>query len=87
MIGGTVGLLVCYLFQYVVNALLLGSASSSDSISFMNVTISVAELNGSLIVIPRELALGLATGIGVASGLYPSLRAARMLTVLALKTE
>lgn len=90
VIGGTVGLLVCYLFQYLANALLMGASSSADSISFMNVTISVSELGGSLIVIPRELvlaALALATGIGVAAGLYPSLRAARMTPVLALKTD
>jgi ABC-type antimicrobial peptide transport system permease subunit len=90
VIGGTVGLLISYLFQYLVNTALLGSASSSDTISFMNVTISISELGGSLVVIPAELALmalALATCIGVAAGLYPSLRAARMTTVLALKAE
>ncbi|MCB9450239.1 MAG: ABC transporter permease [Anaerolineaceae bacterium] len=90
IIGGVVGLVVSYLFQYLVNAAMLGSATSSDTISFMNVTISISELGGALIVIPTELAivaLALATCIGIAAGLYPSLRAARMTTVLALKTE
>jgi hypothetical protein len=90
IIGGTVGLIISYLFQYVVNNALVGSATTADSISIMNVTISVSELGGSLVVIPTDLALialGLATCIGIVAGLYPSLRAARMTTVVALKTE
>ncbi len=90
IIGGSVGLLISYLFQYTVNNALMGSSNTVDTIEFMNVTISVSELGGSLVVIPTELALlalGLATCIGVAAGLYPSLRAARMTTVVALKTE
>jgi ABC-type antimicrobial peptide transport system permease subunit len=43
-----------------------------------------------LLVIPPELtlfAMGLATAVGVVSGLLPALRAARMTPVLALKAE
>ena len=90
IIGGASGLAVCYLFQYVVNTAVSDMGSSSDTISFMNTTISVSDLSGNLIVIPPELALaalGLAACIGVAAGLYPALRAARMTTVLALKAE
>jgi putative ABC transport system permease protein len=90
VIGGTVGLTISYLFQYIVNNAVMGSSATADSITIMNVTISVSELGGSLVVIPTELALtalGLATCIGIAAGLYPSLRAARMTTVIALKTE
>jgi ABC-type antimicrobial peptide transport system permease subunit len=90
LIGGTVGLSVCYLFQYAVNAALANMGNSSDTISFMNTTISVSQLGGNLIVIPAELAvaaLAMAACIGVAAGLYPAFRAARMTTVLALRSE
>jgi ABC-type antimicrobial peptide transport system permease subunit len=90
LIGGTAGLSVCYLFQYVVNAALANMGNSSDTISFMNTTISVSQLGGNLIVIPAELALvalAMAACIGVAAGLYPAFRAARMTTVLALRSE
>jgi putative ABC transport system permease protein len=90
LIGGTAGLSVCYLFQYAVNAALANMGNSSDTISFMNTTISVSQLSGNLIVIPPELALaalGMAACIGVVAGLYPAFRAARMTTVLALRSE
>ncbi len=90
LIGGTAGLAVCYGLEYAVNAALSNMGSSTDTISFMNTTISVSELSGNLIVIPPNLALsalGLAACIGIVAGLYPALRAARMTTVLALKSE
>lgn len=90
LIGGTAGLLVCYLFQYAANAALANMGNSTDTISFMNTTISVSQLGGNLIVIPAKLAaaaLGIAACIGVVAGLYPAFRAARMVTVLALRSE
>jgi ABC-type antimicrobial peptide transport system permease subunit len=90
LIGGTAGLAVCYALQYGVNAALTNMSSSTETISFMNTSIAVSELSGNLIVIPANLALsalGLAACIGTAAGLYPALRAARMTTVLALKSE
>lgn len=90
LIGGTAGLVVCYLLQYAVNAALSNMGNSSDTISFMNTNISVSQLSGTLIIIPAQLAasaLGLATFIGIAAGTYPAFRAARMTTVLALKSE
>ncbi len=90
LVGGTAGLLVCYSLQYGVNAALSNMGNSTDTISFMNTNIAVSELSGTLIVIPAQLAgfaLVLASCIGVVAGLYPALRAARMTTVLALKSE
>jgi ABC-type antimicrobial peptide transport system permease subunit len=86
LIGGISGLAISYLLQYVVNTLLANNLSGTISIMSINIT----QLNGSLIVIPAQLsilALGLATGIGIGAGLSPALRAARMTTVIALRTE
>jgi ABC-type antimicrobial peptide transport system permease subunit len=47
-------------------------------------------VGGNLIVIPPELsvfAIVLATAVGLGAGLYPALRAARLLPVIALKME
>lgn len=86
LIGGLTGLAISYLLQYVVNTALANT--TSGTISFLSIRIS--QFDGSLIVIPGGLsllALGLATSIGICAGLGPALRAARMTTVVALKTE
>lgn len=52
--------------------------------------VDTSQLSSGLVIIPTELALFallLATAVGVVAGLYPALRAARMTTVVALKTE
>ncbi|WP_119066519.1 ABC transporter permease [Aggregatilinea lenta] len=90
LIGGIAGLGLCYVFQYGVNSVLNSMGTTSDTISFMNATISVSDLGGNLIAIPAQLALialTLAAYVGIAAGLYPAYRAARMTTVLALKSD
>ncbi|PJF24289.1 MAG: peptide ABC transporter permease, partial [Phototrophicales bacterium] len=52
--------------------------------------VNPAQLGGGLVVIPSDLALfalALAMSVGIIAGLLPSLRAARMLTVQALRSE
>jgi putative ABC transport system permease protein len=86
LIGGLTGLCVSYLIQYLVNTTL--AANTSGTITFMS--LSISDFDGTLIVIPTPLAilaLVLAAGIGICAGFYPALRAARMTTVLALKTD
>jgi putative ABC transport system permease protein len=86
LVGGLAGLGISYLLQHIVNTML--ADTTSGTISFLSIRIS--NFDGSLIVIPTALsllALGLATSIGICAGLGPALRAARMTTVIALKTE
>jgi putative ABC transport system permease protein len=56
----------------------------------MFLPVDLSNLQGGLVVIQPELilfALGLATAVGTLAGLYPAYRAARMTTVVALKTD
>ncbi|MBZ0297638.1 MAG: ABC transporter permease [Anaerolineae bacterium] len=90
VIGGSAGLVISYTFQYLVNTYLSSTAQSGTSTALSFLNLDVSQLNGSLIMIQPELAifaLVLATCIGIGAGLYPSMRAARMMTVLALKSE
>src|SRR5262249_47295718 len=85
LLGGLSGLAISYMLQYIVNTLVVGNVGSITLGS-----INISQLTTSLIVIPTELsvlALGLATYIGICAGFYPALRAARMTTVVALKTD
>jgi putative ABC transport system permease protein len=91
LIGGLSGLGVSFLIQRLINqavANLPQGDGSGGSISFLPVDVS--QIGGNLVVIPPDLAvftLALATLVGVSAGLYPALRAARMTTVLALKSD
>ncbi|HVU11856.1 MAG TPA: ABC transporter permease [Phototrophicaceae bacterium] len=87
LLGGTAGLAFSYLLQNIANNL-LSNLSSSQLSSLISVNLSAS--SGPLISIPGDLALFalvLATMIGVCAGLYPAYRAARMTTVLALKSD
>ncbi len=89
MLGGAAGLGASYLLQSVGNQVLANLSASGALEGFLSVNLSTSS-STSLITIPSELALfavGLATLIGICAGLYPAMRAAHTLPVLALKSE
>jgi putative ABC transport system permease protein len=88
--GGLAGLSVSLLVQSVVNQAIANAprGDGGGGVSFLPIDLN--NFNGELVVIPLELmlfGLALATGVGLLAGFYPSLRAARMTTVTALKTD
>jgi putative ABC transport system permease protein len=89
--GGATGVGASLLIQNVINeAIRSAPASQGGGVMFLPLDTSQLGSSGGLIVIPTELALFallLATGVGIFAGFYPALRAARMTTVVALKTE
>jgi len=92
LFGGIAGVLIAYVIQNAVNNALANAPPPDPNqggvIVFLPIDISM--LQNGLIVIPSDLAifgLALATGVGIAAGLFPALRAARMTTVVALKTD
>lgn len=83
LLGGACGLAISYLVQYLANQLL-------TDLSFSFLSVSISGSSSPLIAISSQLALfavGLATCIGIGAGSYPAMRAARMTTVVALKTD
>ncbi len=86
--GGAAGVLLSYGLQNLVNQAIANLPQQQGGVMFL--PLDPTQIGGQLMIIPPELAvfaLVLATSVGVIAGLYPSLRAARMLTVTALKTE
>jgi len=86
--GGLAGIITSLVLQAIINQAVANAPSSEGGVSFLPVDLN--NLNGQLVVIPLELMLFgmlLATGVGLLAGFYPSLRAARMTTVVALKTD
>jgi ABC-type antimicrobial peptide transport system permease subunit len=86
--GGIAGLGVAIVLQQVINQAIANAPVQEGGISFLPIDPSM--LKGELVVIPPELmlfALGLALLVGMGAGLYPSLRAARLQPVIALKTD
>lgn len=86
--GGAAGVGLSFFIQNLVNTALQNAPQGEGGISFL--PIDPTQLQGNLFVIPPELTLFavlLATGVGIGAGLLPALRAARMLPVLALKSE
>ena len=67
----------------------MGNAPA-DSLALRFLPFDASQIGGNLIIIPSELmllAILLATGVELAAGLFPALRAARMTPVTALKQE
>jgi putative ABC transport system permease protein len=92
--GGAAGVGLSFLLQNLINQGIAslsaqqGGSGQGGGISFL--PIDTSQIGGSLFVIPPELAafaLVLATTVGLAAGLYPALRAARLPPVIALKME
>jgi putative ABC transport system permease protein len=86
--GGLAGVGLSLFVQNIVNTALANAPQGQGGINFL--PIDPSQLQGNLFVIPSELivfALVLATLVGVGAGLFPALRAARLLPVLALKSE
>ena len=66
------------------------ATAPGDSAALRFLPFDTSQIGGNLIVIPAELsaaAILLATGVGLAAGLYPALRAAHLPPVVALKQE
>jgi putative ABC transport system permease protein len=94
LVGGVLGVLVSYLAGEGINQgianLAQQAAQSGQGGGPMFLPVDISQLGAGLVIIPSELALfalALATGVGIVAGLLPALRAARMTTVVALKTE
>lgn len=86
--GGVAGVGLSLFVQNVVNTALANVPQDQGGITFL--PIDPSQIQGNLFVIPSELilfAVTLATLVGIGAGLFPALRAARLLPVLALKSE
>lgn len=93
MAGGAAGIALSVFLQNLVNQALAnlpqGDPNSGGGVGIF-LPIDPNQIGGQLFVIPPELmlfALILATAVGIGAGLYPSLRAARLQPVIALKME
>lgn len=87
--GGLAGIGASLVIQNLINQAVQNAPVEQGS-GFIFLPVDPSQLGAGLVIIPTELALFalvLATGVGIVAGLYPALRAARMTTVVALKTE
>ncbi len=93
-VGGAAGVGVSLLLQNLINsfvASLSAGGGENQGGGFSPMFIDLSQMNGQIIVIDSQLivfAMIIATGVGVAAGLYPAYRAAaRLEPVIALKAE
>ncbi|MDX2160243.1 MAG: ABC transporter permease [bacterium] len=87
--GGIAGVLTAFGLQNLINQA-IASAPQGEQGGITFLPIDTSQLDGGLMIIPPELAvfaMVLATSVGLFAGFYPALRAARMTTVVALKTD
>ena len=90
LVGGLSGLAVSYVIQNLINETVRNLPQGDQGGGLIFLPLDTSQIGGNLVVIPPELALfalALATSVGICAGLYPALRAARMTTVVALKSE
>jgi putative ABC transport system permease protein len=92
LIGGASGISVSLLLQRIINEAVMNQqpADPNNGGGAMFLPVDLSNLKDGLVVIPAELilfAMLLATSVGIIAGLYPALRAARMTTVVALKSD
>jgi putative ABC transport system permease protein len=89
--GGLAGVGIALFLQNLVNSAIANLPTGDQGGGGMIfLPIDPSQIGGNLFVIPPELAvfaLVLATSVGIAAGLYPALRAAKLPPVIALKTE
>lgn len=92
LLGGAAGVGLSLIVQEAVNRALASAPAGDGAGGGMGgfLPFDLSQTGGTLLVITTELmVLGvlLATTVGIVAGLFPALRAARMLTVTALKTQ
>lgn len=90
LLGSAAGLGVSYLIGSAINSVIASMPvdpnGGGSPLGFLGV--NPAQLGGGLVIIPSDLALfALAMSVGITARMLPSLRAARMLTVQALRAE
>ncbi len=92
-LGGAAGVAVSLMLQNLINSFVTSLSTGGDNQGggFTPFFVDLSQMNGQIIMIDSQLivfAMVIATGVGIAAGLYPAYRAAaRLEPVIALKAE